>query len=335
MFLALLGTLLLVPGSVFAQYTVQPMVLDHTVEPRDSVTSPLTVRNTSDRIVRLYATVNAITLDSDGGIESFTRRNASDNRQTITSWLSVDRGRIEIAPGEEREVSVGIQMHPHAEPGVYHAFVGFASGRNRDAAEKKVHAGQAPGSIVRIEVAENRTSYLQLETFRTDRFVTDPAESVFSYTLENPGDVPHTPRGEVIIYDTRGREIGAVPVNPDGASIAPGESKVFTSELPETGHLGRHRAFLSLTYGDGQLASIQDTIFFTHIPLVPLILIFVAVLLFACGIAYLIHRRYGAHDDTDEEDDAVLVFHRPGERRPSTHHDIDLSKQPDHDHDRT
>lgn len=320
------------PTQVQAQYTVQPMVVDHTLDARDQVRSPITIQNTSDRVMRLYATVNAVKLDAAGGIESFTSRNQSDNKETVTSWLSVDRGRIEIPPGATHETSVHIQVHPNAVPGTYHAFVGFADGRNRSAAEEKVANGQAPGTIVRIEVAENRTSYLRLDRFFTERFITDPANSQLVYHVENPGDTPLVPSGELIIYDARGREVGAVPVNEARVEIQPGETQEFTSPVPESNKIGRYRAYLTLNYGQGQLASLQDTIFFFQIPLASLIIIFVVLLLVAMGVAYMLHRRYVAPSGIDH--DEIMVFHRPNQQSQKMEHDIDLTrKSAKEDHD--
>lgn len=314
-----------VPSIAAADYSVQPRVLDRTLEPRDTVSDTITLRNTGNRLERVYATVSPVELDSDGDIESFAREVDGDNRSSVTHWLNIERGRIELAAGEERSVRLGMQIHPQAEPGVYHAFVGFASGRNRAAAEETVRAGQAPGTLVRIEIGENRTSYLRLDQFLADRFVLDTADAVFTYTIENPGDTPQIPRGEVIIYNTRGEEVGAVTANPDGETIEPGESKTFTSPIPESAGMGRHRAYLSLNYGENQLASLQDTIFFFQVPIWQLVSIFLGVLATATGVAYWVHRRYAAVVDADEED-RVAVYHDPARERPRLDHDLDLKR---------
>ena len=311
------------PTLVLAQYTVEPLVIDHTLTPRENTTSQITVRNTGSRLERVYATVNAVTLDGAGAIEEFTPRSQSDNRSTVTSWLAIDRGRIEIPPGESHQLTLEVSINSQVEPGVYHAFIGIASGRNREVAEERVRSGQAPGTIVRIEIAEQRTSYLRLDTFTVDRFVYDPDRSVVRYVVENPGDIAHTPQGEVIIYDTRGNELVSAAVNPEAVTIDPGATHTFTMPVPDTDRMGRHKAFLSLHYGQGQLATIQDTTFFFRIPLYHILILFFIVLGTVMLVAYLIHRRYAAVDDV-EDDDAVAMYHRPGTVREEADHDIDL-----------
>lgn len=319
-----LGMFLLLgmPLVVSAHPVVQPLVIDHVLEPRGQAASTIMLRNPTNVMMRVYASVNAVRVDADGGIEEFTPASASDNRTTITSWIEVTRARIEIPPGGTYEVPVQIRLHPQAEPGVYHALIGFASGRNQSTAHEHVRAGRAPGTILRIEVAEHRTSFLQLERFMIDRFVTRSDESQFEYTIVNPSDTPLIPQGQLILYNTRGDEVGSLRINQENTEIAPGDSHVFRAELPETRQLGRHRAFLSLTYGEGQRASLTDTVFFYHIPLATLLVLFAIVLLFSLLFSWWLHRRY-AGDEPDDHD-PVHVFVRDGNSRDPSDHDINL-----------
>lgn len=339
---SVLGTLLLMSGLfaigpvvATAQQSVQPLVIDKTLEQNGKATADITITNPSDRMVRVYATVNAIRVDDAGAIEEFTSRNSVDDTETVTSWLAIERGRIEISPGQSYEATLQIDVHPQATPGVYHGFIGFASGRNRPAAEESVRSGQAPGSIVRIEIAEDRDSYLQLDQFTTNRFVVDSAKTNFDYTISNPGDMPLQPNGEVIVYDSRGREVGAVPANPEQVTIAPGEEALFSAALPETDGLGRYRAYLALTYGEGRRATLQDTIYFFRLPLYHLIALFTGILLISIGVAYWLHRRYGTVADDFDGGEHVNLYHDPEGRSEPMGHDLDLRPMPPGSNDET
>lgn len=323
---------LLTPLLTWAQttHTVAPLLIDRTLEPRGRESVTITVENPSDRQLRLYATVNQVSVDDSGTITEFRGRSESENRTTVTSWLAINRGRIELPAGETRELPLSIEVHPQAEPGVYHAFVGLASGSNRQAAEAKVAAGNAPGSLVRIEIAENRSAYLQLEQFTTERLLAKPADGSLTYTLNNPSDTPLRPTGEVIVYDSRGHELGAVDLNIPQA-IAPGEQKEFRVAMPDIGGgIGRHKAMVSIRYGDGQTALLQDTIFFYQVPMTQLLTIFFLCLAVAMGIAYWIHRRYRV-DDTEE--DRVTMYHRPQVVSEPKDHDLDLKPKTSHGDD--
>lgn len=327
--LVLIGVLFL-PYVSLAQHTVAPLLVDRTLEPRSNEEVTITLQNPSDRQVRVYATINRVAVDDSGTITEFRERGESDNRTTVTSWLAVNRGRIELAPGETREIPLTLDVHPQAEPGVYHAFVGFASGSNRPKAEAKVAAGEAPGSLVRIAVEADRTAYLQLQQFFTERFLTKPADASLTYTISNPSDTPLRPSGEIIIYDSRGSELGAVNlVIPQ--PLDPGEEQEYRVSMPDLGNdIGKHKAMLSVRYGEGQTALLQDTVFFYQVPLVKLIAIFASILLFALLLAYWIHSRYRTDP---EEDDQVALYHRPQVVREAKDHDLDLKTTRNHDPD--
>ena len=320
-----LGLLVALP--VYAAHTVRPLVADFALEPRGIANQTITIENNSTQQARVYATVNAVALDGTGAITEFVPRGQANDVATVTSWLEISRGRIVIPPGERHEIPLRVQVHPNAEPGIYHAFIGFPRARNRDEAQALVMAGQAPGMTVRIEVDDGRQAFLRLEQFATERIVIDPKQSVFTYTIANPGDIPLAPQGELIVYDGRGREIGAIPVNPEHELIAPGNTVTFTSALPAGGGLGRHRALLSLTYGEGQRASITDTIFFHQLPLPQLIMIFLVCLAVATLVAYWVHRRYSPVE-LEEEYAAVRLTRRDQVRSVDAEHDVDLRTCP-------
>ena len=284
--------LLLMPMIVFGDHSVRPLVVDLDMEPREQAQETITITNQSNRMQRVYATVNEVQVEGERTITEFTAPSDSDNRITPTSWFQVSRARIEISAGGQYELPVRIQVHPQAEPGVYHVLLGIAGGSNRPIAEDRVRSGAAPGTLFRIEVADDRTSYLQLRSFATDRFISNVAASAFSYTVENPSDTPLIPGGEIIIYNRSGREVGGLPANPDGIEIAPGSAHTFSLPISGTSGWGRHRAHLTVTYGDGQRASLTDTIFFYHVPIFWLSLVFVVLLLFSITFSYILHRRY-------------------------------------------
>ena len=252
----------------------------------------------------------------------------SDNTTSVTSWIEITRARIELAPGESRDIPITIKINPNAKSGNYHAFIGFGTGKNRHVAEEQVFAGTAEGVIVKISLDEKRNDFLRLAKFFVNRFVTGNDNQAISYEITNPSDKPITPSGEVIFYDSRGNEVGATPVNPDRSSIEPGETATFEDTVPMPDSFGRHKAFLSVEYGENQLASIQDTTFFYVVPIKQLIIIFVVVLAIAILLTLYISRRYGDDDEYDpDEGEEVLMFDRRGERSDDKDHDVNLKAQ--------
>jgi hypothetical protein len=313
------------PASIFASnHIVTPLVINLDLEKRDLISDTITLTNTGDRMVRVYASVNNVAMDG-GVVDSFEQKVTADRTNTATTWIEISRKRIELGPGEVQKIPFTVRMNPETEPGDYNVFIGFAEGSNRSAAESKVAQGLAPGTIVHIAVDQTQNQFLRLEQFSIDKFITASDGESMSFTLSNPGGVEIIPAGEVIFYDNNGVEVGAIPVNSEKIKVPSNDSASFTMVIPEELTLGKYKAFLSVEYGEHLTASVHDTAFFYIVPLKQLIVIFVIVLLLAILLALYVHRRYDVGDDGDGSE-YVAMYVREG-KSDDQHHDIDLSKK--------
>ncbi len=314
--------------SFAATYAVTPLVIDKELEKRDIVTETITLTNTEDRMVRVFPTVNEVSISDGGSVQTFLEPSMTDDRGTsITSWIEIGRGRIELGPKETKQIPLTIKVHPEVAAGEYHAFIGFPEGSNRPEAERIVYNGSAPGTVIRIGVDKVESQFLRLTNFKVERFVKGNDEGKITFTLTNPGNDAVVPEGEIIFYDNRGNEVGATQINKDKVSIAPSTDVQLTEYVPNTLKMGKYKAFLAVEYGQVQKSTLNDTAFFYVLPLKQLIIIFAIILIVAVAIALYIHRRY----DTGEEDDGVNdvgLYIRQTRSEPK-HHDIDLSKKKD------
>jgi hypothetical protein len=321
-----LCVVLVVPTNLFASegITVRPFLFDETLTARDQVTRTVVLRSDYDyRKSTIYATVNEITVDAVGEIREFVSPVMTDRTNTVTSWIEVTRGRIEVMPKETVEIPVTVRTHPNAEPGEYHLFIGFVEAPNRPQAEAIALAGKASGVIMKVTIADKRQDSLRISRFLIDRFITTDDKRSISIEVENVGDLPSAPSGEIIFYDARGIEVTSVPVNTTAQSVAPGESITLTSEVPIGNDLGKYKANVLLRYGERQQASLHDTAFFYMMPLHLLLLLFGAILLVAIVIALLFRR---AFRETEDDDDCqeVTMYVRDGHDPNPQDHDIDL-----------
>lgn len=307
-----------------ASHLVTPLVINLELEKRDIVTEYVTLTNTSSHIVRVYASVNNVAMDGEGVVESFVQKVEADRSTTATTWIEISRQRIELAPGEKREVPFTVRMNPETVPGDYNVFIGFAEGSNRPIAEAKVAGGLAPGTIVHISVDQTQDQFLRLEQFIVDKFVTKSDTQTLSFTLTNPGGVAVVPAGEIIFYDNSGVEVTSIDINTTGDSVPADGKNSFQMEVPHELSLGKYKAFLSVEYGEHLTASVHDTAFFYVLPLRQLIIIFLSILFFAILLALFVHRRYDNGDDDGSE--YVFMHVREG-KSEDQHHDIDLSKK--------
>jgi hypothetical protein len=319
------------PLSVLASdnFSVAPLILDISADARDSFVNNLTLTSHNTNNTRLYASVNEITLGDNSEIKAFVPASMSDRTTSVTSWIEVTRGRIDLVSGEVKEVPVTVRINPNTPAGLYHAFVGFAQGTNRDEAEAKILAGQGSGVVLRILVGGKQDEFLKLVSFTTDRFSYKEGEGSLVYVLQNVGDVPLSPKGDVIIYNSRGSELTSISLNKDESKVInPGETLEYKTDLPFINRLGKNKAYLSLEYGSKNRTSINDTSFYYSVPLLYLLLIMLLLILVFVILTFLIYRAFRSQNiiDTNEAHDLPLFVRNSREHSPYDH-DIDLKKK--------
>lgn len=311
-----------------ANFSVSPLIIDVDAEARESFSHTITLSSHNSNAMRLFASVHEITIGEESEIKEFVPASMSDRTVAVTSWIQISRARIDIAPNEEKTVPLIIKINPNTPPGLYHAFVGFAQGPNRDVAEATIISGQGSGVVLRISVGGKQEEFLRLASFSTDRFSYKEGKGEISYTLHNTGDVPLSPKGDVIIYDSRGVELTTVALNADGSRIInPGEQATYHEKLPYLNHLGKIKAYLSLDYGTVNKASLYDTNFYYSVPWFYLIII---VLLLATVLTALIilFRRGASNVEPDGHEAYDLpLFVRDNRDHSEYEHDIDLKKK--------
>lgn len=308
-----------------AEYSVSPMIIDVEAEPHDTFSKTLTLSNFDNRPVRLYASVNEITVGDESEIKTFVPASMSERTTAITSWIEISRARIDLPPGETKEVPLTIRVNQNTPPGLYHAFVGFGSGSNRDIAQAKVLEGQGTGVVIRVLVGSKQEEFLRLVSFTTDRFSISKDKGEITYVLENTGDVALKPTGDVIIYDSRGRELTSVSLDDENKStIAPGEKVTYTKPLPFMNRLGKNKAYLSLEYGVENRAALYDTNFYYSIPWFYLVIIMV-LLATVLTILVILLRRNLTRTNYVVEDEPQDVPMFVGKKREHNEYDHDIN----------
>lgn len=315
-----------VPGNVFAEsYKVTPRIIDRDVEKREIFTEILKVTNNANHVIEVYPSVNQVAVDEGGDITEFLSPSMTDKTVTITSWLSIRRAAHSIKPGETVEIPLEVKIHPEAEAGVYHAVIGFGTGRNREEALQKVQSGSAPSVFLTLRIDQEQTELLKLGNFFIDRFVTKGDNKAIHYALSNPGEAEVVPKGEIIFYNTRGEEVASIPVNPDKETIVPGQKSEYEVAAPIEHMLGKYKAFLTIDYGTEQVASVYDTVYFYVLPWQKLLIIFGIVLVFAIILTIILHRRMAGPEVSDGSED--IAFFVREDRSEEKEHDINLKKK--------
>ncbi len=271
-------------------FSFTPVIIDEKAKPRDILKHTLTIVNTSNRKLNLYPSVNNI--DTSEGQQQFAQaHNGADRAASLANWIELSRGVVELGPGEEKTIPFVIRVNLTAVPGSYHAYISFYEGSTREAAEKTTALGKM---TVNVEVLADVKEVMQLNKFFSDNIFFSGDDILFNYQLENIGNQSLQPKGEIRVYDRKGREVAAVEVNKDGKTISPDEMSQLASVWSAASGFGRYKAFINIDYGETQKASVQDTVFFWILPWQQLLGMLVTSLMAIVFLALYIHRRMDA-----------------------------------------
>lgn len=311
-----------------AEFSIKPFLIEKEVLSNDVEEDVITLSNDSDyRKYVVFATVNEISLDEAGGVKEFITPLMTDRTIDPTSWVEINRGRIEIDPNSIAEVPLTLRINPTAKPGDYFVFLGFVPAPNRPAAEATAMAGDADGVILKISVTDKRQDSIKIENFLIDRFVINDDNREIKIRLSNLGDLTSIPKGEIIFYNSRGEEINSLKVNEESLAIEPGQILDLVATVPLDNKLGRFKANLTLQYGVNQSGVLYDTTFFYMMPLNLLLVLFGGILVLTLLIIWLLRRTF-AHDDYYPNDvEEVTMYIRDGHEANPKDHDIDLKNK--------
>lgn len=324
---SLLVMILVLPQVVCAaDVMIAPPLFDLELQPRDVVTKDITIKNQTDHKIYVYATVNEIAVDDSGDIKEFISPSMDKRETAITSWIEISRGRIELMPAEERVVPLTVRIHPYAESGEYHAFIGMSVEANRPLAENKALAGNADGVILKVNLEDKSSDSLRIVSLLIDRFVISENKRTLSLKIKNEGSKVSTPTGEIIYYNSRGEEVASTPLNPSNEVIEPAAIKVFEEKVPFGNRLGRFKVNVTARYGSEGKLSVFDTAQFYMVPYRLLILFAIAILVLSLFVTYLLRRVFYDELHTDESEGDIPLYVRRDREHVQHDHDIHLKK---------
>ncbi len=269
-----------------APYAVTPVVTNEKAKPRDIIKKELLVTNNTGQRIDLYITVENI--DPTEGAQAATGPTESDLSVSLANWVEITRGVIELGPNESRKVPYLIHVNLTAKPGSYFARIMLRNGSNRAEAEAKKDGATL---LLNLEVLDDAKERLQLGNFTSDSSVVLGKDVSFTYLLENIGNRQIEPRGSIRIFNRRGEEVGSVPLNADGEQITPEDKKQLAAVWSAAGRFGKYKAYLDLEYGENQLASVQDTVYFWVFPWKEIMASVIGVIVLGVLGTFIVHLR--------------------------------------------
>lgn len=272
--------------TITTNFSVTPVVTNEKAKPRDIIKKELLVTNNTSERIDLYISVENI--DPTEGTQEFESPAVSDLSSSLANWVEITRGVIELTGGESRKIPYLIHVNLTAKPGNYYARIQFQQGSRRAEAEA---SKEGSALMLNVEVVDDANERLQLGNFISEDGVVFGNAVSFSYLLENVGNRGVEPRGSIRIFNRRGEEVGSVPLNAEGEEITPENKSQLAAVWSATGRFGKYKAFLDLEYGENQLASVQDTVYFWVFPWKEIMVALGGVILLAIVGTYIVHMR--------------------------------------------
>lgn len=262
-------------------FAVMPAVVNQKAKARDIIKEQLTLTNQSDHVLNLY--VDVLDLQPEGEAPPPDSLEAS-----LARWIEITRGVIELSPGESRTVPYLVHVNMRAVPGVYHARIRFLIGSNRVAAQE--YTG-ATSLLLTLEVEDDARERLELGGFVANEPLVTSGAASFNYKLENVGNRSLAPHGEIRIFNRKGEEVGSVPVNPEKKSIDASAKEQLAAVWDTAGRFGKYKAFLDIEYGENQLATVNDTVYFWVFPWREVLFALIGIVVLAFLGTYAMHTR--------------------------------------------
>jgi hypothetical protein len=244
--------------------TIVPSVIDEQGQVRDMFKREVLIKNISNTTVTLYAVVSDISEKT--GLTVPIPDSVASRTVALTSWLEFFRGVIQLAPGEERKLTLSIKVPLDIEPGSYHAQIAIAPGSNRVEAEGVAKGGNVAELLVNLEIKDHVVEKLENNYFTTTKNINVGGPVKFDFRLSNIGNRSLQPRGHISIFDRNGAEVAEVPVNNEGLALNPNDKQLFSSQWQTGKQIGKFKAKMQIEYGGAVAQSLDDTIYFWLLP---------------------------------------------------------------------
>lgn len=216
---------------------ISPTRSELSLVPGDSNTIVQTVKNVTQNSVTVQPVLNDFESDGITGepklIGDTTKVSAYSLRQFITLPQDFD-----LAPDEEKEVSVSINVPESSSPGAYFGSVLYRASPQGSSGNGQVALIASVGSLILLEVPGDITEKIQINDI--SGYLNKSSGSLFTkkpdqigVEIENLGNSFSQPFGKVSVKDWRGKEVFLYEINdtePRG-NILPSSTRLFLNDL--------------------------------------------------------------------------------------------------------
>lgn len=260
-FLGLFSWLFFAGSSVSAQesvvLSVSPTLFEMTASEQQTWSSNVRVINANPFPITVYAETMNFKPSGDAGQGTLIPvLKQESNGDTLAEWISINKEEILIPAEQTMSVPFTISVPEGSAPGGHFAaiLIGTKSFDEGDGGAQ-VETAQVVTSLVFLRVAGDIIESGNIRQFTTKNAIYESTDATFEVRFENTGNVHLQPQGEIEIRNMWGAVRGTVPINKNSqfGNVLPESVRAYTfhwnSEF-SLADVGRHKAIVTLAYGD-------------------------------------------------------------------------------------
>ena len=283
------------PGSGIS---ISPLVSEFSLKPGKADVLGLNIKNITSNKIIAQASVTDFESDNETGNPRIITDPNYISPHSIRKFV-IGLEDVPLKVGEQKKVSVPIQIPSDATPGAYYGIIRYKAVPESPNAPgaNEVSLSASVGSIVLITVPGELKEQIQLTNVHIYR---GDGESTLLFRkptrigveLKNLGNAFVKPFGSVVVQDIRGREVYSYQLNNNEprSNLLPDSTRIFKNDIKNVNQIGRYTVTASVSYGSGgQVLTLKKTFWYIPLWAAAVILFVLAVLIYLAIRAY---RRY-------------------------------------------
>lgn len=259
------ASLLLFPAAASA-LTISPPLIDHQLNPGDTVLETIKIFNEDPFPITVYPLLRNFTAgEEENGEPVFLPPEVEDNGTGLADWISLDTQPLTVGAKERTNLAIAINVPRDAEPGGHYGAVILST--EPPSNRPGVGVSQQLGSLLMVRVSGEVKEDGRIAEFSiTNKKVWHNYLPIdFKLRFENSGNTHLRPAGNIFVTNWLGRQVASLNVNPDfrgvlprsirqfGAEWSKGAISATDSELKKEWRnfaLGPHKATMVVYYGN-------------------------------------------------------------------------------------
>lgn len=265
--------------------SIQPLKLDETINPGQSITGQILLQNASDGPVDVSTSIQDFI--PNAGADSIQFVGRAPGLTTVRDWITIDiKSPFRLKVGEQKEVPYTIAAPINAEPGGHFGVLLFKA-TPAASTTGSIRVGTQVGMVVLVSIPGSHLQKGNIVDFSTPLFL-QHGPVPFTIAFQNTGTVHFEPKGSIVITNMLGMKAAEVPIT--GQVVLPTSLRTLRFSW-DSGNfaIGRYTAVASMYDGEKNLLT-SKTVSFWILP-VWYILGFIVTLI----LIYLLLRYFKKH----------------------------------------